>query len=66
MTESNSDLPLKVRYEHFSGWSDWMPCQSAAVESDALVIDFGYGRRDMVPLHVVRGHVEIRPNSESE
>jgi hypothetical protein len=66
MTASNGDLPLKVRYEHFSGWSDWTPCQSAAVEGEALAINLGHASRDMIPLHVIRGVIEVRPNNESE
>jgi hypothetical protein len=61
-----TDHPLKVRYEEFSGWSDWIPCASAIVRDEVLDINFGGSRRDMIPLHVIRGRIEVRPNDGSE
>jgi hypothetical protein len=64
MTDATDSQPLKVRYSKFSGVTDWVPCANAEILGDALVIDFGGGSRDMIPLHVIRGPIEIRPNNE--
>lgn len=61
---SGQRLPLKVRYSKLSRVTDWVPCTDAEVRGDALVIDLGGGSRDMIPLHMIRGPIEVRPNDE--
>ncbi len=63
-----TDHPLKVRYERFSGWSDWTTCHDAKVSGEVLVIhhDSTRDNLDLIPLHVIRGHIEIRPNDGNE
>jgi hypothetical protein len=58
--------PLKVRWAEFSGTTDWKPCHEAAVQGEVLVIKLGADRRDLIPLHVIRGTIEVRPNDEEQ
>jgi len=59
-----NDFPLMVRWMEFSAWTDWKPCQSAAVHGEVLVVDYGQASRDLIPLHVIRGAIEVRCNDE--
>ena len=56
--------PLKVRWAEFSSTTDLKPCQNAAVHGEVLVVDYDETSCDMIPLHVIRGTIEIRPNDE--
>ena len=58
--------PLKVRWAEFSGTTDWKPCQNAAVHGEVLVVDYDETRADIIPLHVIRGTIEIRPNENGQ
>ena len=58
--------PIKVRYAKFSGDSGWIPCTDADVKNDVLVIRYGADNFDMIPLHVIRGPIEIRPHEEDQ
>ncbi len=62
------EYPLKVRYAEFSGWADWIACADAKVSGEVLVIhyDSTMDNLDMIPLHVIRGRIEVRPNDGSE
>jgi hypothetical protein len=59
--------PMKVRYSKVSGMIDWIPCQWAVAQDGVLVIKLGNGgQQDMVPLHVIPGPIEVRPNKDSD
>lgn len=59
-------LPMKVRYEKFSGDSGWILCEDADVANDVLTIKYSEDSMDLIPLHVIRGKIEIRPNDEED
>lgn len=49
-----------VRYQTYSGHSGWIRCRTARVIGEALLIEFDDDRCNWVPLHFIRGPIEVR------
>ncbi len=61
-----SEMPFKVRYSKAAGMSDWIPCEDWNVGEGVLMLryDQAGNNLDMIPLHVITGPIEVRPNDE--
>lgn len=50
---------MRVRYQTSAGWSPWLDCKDAWTEGQVLRIRVSYTRQQIIPLHMVRGAIEI-------
>lgn len=51
---------MKIRYEKSTGKSRWIDCIDADVKEGALVIQETENSVTWVPLHVIRGMIQLR------
>lgn len=57
----------RVRWEEFRHrWTDWEVCQLAEIRGGALAVIYTDGGRDLIPLHVIRGRIQVRRIDEAD